>query len=316
MEKPTISIWEKNIIQMNLHPSLCILILITFMLKKIYEESLHSYILTVKILIVLFSITCFDHILKPFYTYEHHQSDGTIVIKRNLMLNSWFPYDTKTHFWKTYILQSFWALALGSGIFFSYFVVFCLFFYAIAQLRIINYIMNNFKTYQSKIAFKELQIDSAESMFKFCIEKHQHIIKFIGNVNKALGLVILVDFLQNSIQMTCILVQILESDDFSFAVILYEANFIVLIICRLCVLYYNGNKITLLSELLANTAYQLNWYDESQRFKFMLNMFLLRCRKPLFIKMGPFGSIGLPAIISVLKATYSYVMLIINKSQE
>ncbi|KAL1489891.1 hypothetical protein ABEB36_013819 [Hypothenemus hampei] len=190
--------------------------------------------------------------------------------------------------------------------------MFCVIFYAIGQLRIIHYIINNFKTYQGKLVSKGFQIDSANFTFKFIINKHQQIIKFIDTINNALHLVIIFDFLQNSVQITCVLIEIYERDEISVFITLYAIALFALIIYRLFILSYNSHEITLLSQLLANDIYQGEWYNESRHFKFMLKMFIMRCLKPLSIKLGPFGIIGLPSLISVLKAAYSYVMLLIN----
>ncbi|KAL1490027.1 hypothetical protein ABEB36_013939 [Hypothenemus hampei] len=280
-----------------------------FKLKEIYEDSVNNYINNAKILTIFCCGVAFSLVYKPFSTYriDRQLSNGLIkVMERPLPLNSWFPYDVQKHFWETYVFQVLWCVIFGLSVFFSYFVVFCVLFSAIGQLKIIHYILKNFQTYQDKkFTFSnQFQSDPAEFTFKFCIRKHQQLIRFIDTTNDALNLIIIMDFLQNSIQMTCVLVEIYKCDYISVSLTFYAVSLFTLIIYRLIALYYNSNEITVLNELLINTAYcQINWYHESKHFKFMLNMFIMRCLKPMFIKIGPFGVIGLPSLISGLIVT-------------
>ncbi|KAL1490032.1 hypothetical protein ABEB36_013943 [Hypothenemus hampei] len=286
-----------------------------YVLKEIYDNSVKNYINNSKILSILLSGVALVLFSRPFVEYEEHLENGVVDIKRPLPADLWFPYDTQTHFWKTFVFQILWCVICGCSAIFSYFVMFCVIFYAIGQLRIMHYIINNFKTYQSKLVPEESEIDPAEFTFKFLINKHQKIIKFIDTINKALRLVVMLDFLQNSIQITCVLVEIYERDVISVSFALYVTSLFSLIIYRLFILSFNCHEITLLSELLTNITYQVEWYNESQLFKFMLKMFIMRCSKPLFIRIGSFGVIGLPSLISVFKATYSYIMLFINTQE-
>ncbi|KAL1489927.1 hypothetical protein ABEB36_013853 [Hypothenemus hampei] len=283
-----------------------------YVLKEIYDNSVKNYINNSKMLSILLPGAALTLVFRPFVEYEEHLENGVVDIKRQLPAELWFPYDTQIHFWKTYFVQILWCVVCGCSAIFSYFVMFCVIFYAIGQLRIMHYIINNFKTYQSKLVPEESEIDPAEFTIKFIINKHQKVINFIDTINKALGMVIMFDFLQNSIQITCVLVEIYERDVISVSFALYVTSLFSLIIYRLFILSFNCHEITLLSQLLANNIYQGEWYNESRHFKFMLKMFIMRCLKPLFIRIGPFGAIGLPSLISVFKATYSYIMLFIN----
>uniref|UniRef100_M3UZF2 Odorant receptor 21 n=1 Tax=Ips typographus TaxID=55986 RepID=M3UZF2_IPSTY len=84
---------------------------------------------------------------------------------------------------------------------------------------------------------------------------------------------------------------------------------------RLVIYYYNGNEVIYKSEKLAMDIWNTDWYLRSNEDEKLIIIFLVRAQKPLKFDIGPFGALSLPAFLSVIGATYSYMMLFINTNK-
>ncbi|XP_049821237.1 uncharacterized protein LOC126265032 [Aethina tumida] len=84
-------------------------------------------------------------------------------------------------------------------------------------------------------------------------------------------------------------------------------------VSHLTILYWNADLIRSESMQLAQHAYLYSdWHKGNTRFKFLIQIFILRTQGPLSLAIGPFGEMSNLAFISVLKAAFSYLTFFRN----
>lgn len=82
-----------------------------------------------------------------------------------------------------------------------------------------------------------------------------------------------------------------------------------------CVLYtvfmifLHANDLTVESTEIADVIYDLNWYDQPQRFKTVLLLFMLRSQKPVELQAGIYP-LTLPTFMQLIKASYTYLTVL------
>ncbi|KAH1020313.1 hypothetical protein HUJ04_009994 [Dendroctonus ponderosae] len=94
-------------------------------------------------------------------------------------------------------------------------------------------------------------------------------------------------------------------------VVLTVASFLVSMIFRLILYYYHANNVIILSAELSYSMYESNWFDQTPKVQQIILIFMLRAQEPLTLRFGGFGVMSIESMIAILKATYSYVMLMI-----
>ncbi|KAJ8983700.1 hypothetical protein NQ317_009135 [Molorchus minor] len=78
---------------------------------------------------------------------------------------------------------------------------------------------------------------------------------------------------------------------------------------RLLVYYWYANEIMEQSSNVALAVWQSEWYEEPQKVKQMMLMMIMRSNKALTLDIGPFSTMTLNTLLGILKATYSYMMI-------
>ncbi|KAJ8976065.1 hypothetical protein NQ317_002540 [Molorchus minor] len=61
---------------------------------------------------------------------------------------------------------------------------------------------------------------------------------------------------------------------------------------------------------IGQALYANTWYEQPQKIKKMLIVMKMRCNRSLGLEIGPFAIMSLNIFIGILKATYSYMMLV------
>uniref|UniRef100_A0AAR5PP76 Odorant receptor n=1 Tax=Dendroctonus ponderosae TaxID=77166 RepID=A0AAR5PP76_DENPD len=210
-----------------------------------------------------------------------------------------------------------------------------LFFYFIRspviQLEILHHYLKHFKYYTARISVEPGNVAS-NIMMKKCIEMHQKVIKFVDIFNENFSNIMVLDFVQSSLRLASICVVITMTESVTVSSFGFTLIYLWISIIREYYIYHSGNEIIFLSSELVHSVYETDWHEENRQFKYMVAMFMVRAGKPLNIKIGPFGSLGLPALLSVtvrtrrfnhflttflqiLRASFSYFSLVTGTQQ-
>ncbi|XP_066247356.1 odorant receptor Or2-like [Euwallacea similis] len=184
----------------------------------------------------------------------------------------------------------------------------------IRQLRKLDHFLRNFqdfkRKYQALNAIEDEQM-AAFLFFKHLIARHENIIQYVNTYNKNMAYTMVFDFIQSSIQIASVITQI-SGNKITLMLVGSITMFIITTMLRLSLYYYHANELLILSQKLSHSIWESNWPDETPKIKFMVLIFIMRVQKPLAFTIGPFSQMSIVSFISILKATYSYVMLILT----
>ncbi|XP_076273498.1 odorant receptor 30a-like [Rhynchophorus ferrugineus] len=262
-------------------------------------------------LIILFIITML-YIVRPLFVEGYIKvADNSTAVIKSLPLSSWFPFDEQIFYLAAYIWHIFDSLIGASFVTYTDILMFSIIVYPTGQLRILRHVVRNFESYKQRIKrYYNIGTDEEAAIvtFRECIFKHKDEISYVDNFNSTMSTLMVFDFLQSSLQIATILTQIL-GNDVTLILVLFVGAFFVGMILRLVLYYYYANDVVLLSADLSVSLWQSNWYEQSPQVKFMMMIFMMRCQKSLKLFIGPFSVMSLDSLISILKATYSYIML-------
>nr|ALR72562.1 odorant receptor OR17 [Colaphellus bowringi] len=76
------------------------------------------------------------------------------------------------------------------------------------------------------------------------------------------------------------------------------------IVCR------GGQRLSEASLAVGDVIYRVNWYNLETDLQRDLKMVMLRSRKPVYLRAGPFGPMTYSTIVTILKTCYSYITLL------
>ncbi|KAF5308136.1 hypothetical protein FQR65_LT06315 [Abscondita terminalis] len=82
--------------------------------------------------------------------------------------------------------------------------------------------------------------------------------------------------------------------------------FTILTIC------YHGNQVTVKSLEVADTCYELNFIGSDIRLQKILIILMQRSQRPIIMRIGKFAPLSFATAVGILKAAYSYLMLLQN----
>ncbi|XP_066246791.1 odorant receptor 10-like [Euwallacea similis] len=248
-------------------------------------------------------VVSFLYFLHPFFMdLPTVESNNETITLKTLPLSTWWPIDVQRNYWLAYCWNVCDGTLGSSFVINSDMLTFSLVVFAVSQLDILSYRLSQFKLMES----------GNKKMFIGLIRQHQDIIAYVDAFNDGMKYVMLFDFLQSSVQFTTTMLQLLVMT-INFQNVFFVGQFLMTMVMRIAIYYFNGNKIIYKSQKLAIDLWKTDWYLHNQQTKRLVSFFLLRAQKPLKFLIGPFGVMSLETFISILKATYSYMMLFVNR---
>ncbi|XP_066152031.1 odorant receptor 49b-like [Euwallacea fornicatus] len=243
------------------------------------------------------------YFLHPFFMdLSTVEINNTTITLKTLPLSTWWPIDVQKNYWLAYCWNVCDGTLGSSFVINSDMLTFSLVVFAVTQLDILSYRLSQFKLIES----------GNKETFIGLIRQHQDIIAYVDTFNDGMKYVMLFDFLQSSVQFATTMLQLFVMT-VNFQNVFFVGQFLMTMVMRVAIYYFNGNKIIYKSQRLATDLWNTDWYLHNEETKKLEFIFLLRAQKPLKFLIGPFGVMSLETFISILKATYSYMMLFINR---
>ncbi|KAH1009000.1 hypothetical protein HUJ04_001429 [Dendroctonus ponderosae] len=149
-------------------------------------------------------------------------------------------------------------------------------------------------------------IEDSFNDIKNIIVSHRRVIGFIRDVNKSIRYVVLVDVLLNSINIASLATYLTTARSGES---LFSVSYLLVQIMQVVVLGLLANEIKFQSQATANVLYNLNWHYLDTKNRKIFLMMLTQCQQIAVISIGPFGPMSINSVISVIKAAYSYMMV-------
>nr|QXE93243.1 odorant receptor 17 [Eucryptorrhynchus brandti] len=279
---------------------------------KIYET--YSKLTTINLVryLVLMVFVLLFHLLRPFFTSDCIVINGNQTVELKMFpVASWFPFDDQKYFLAAYVINFVSSMIGASFVAYTDVIMYPLITYPVSQLKILQHILKNVEDYQRKIKLQIPQENDnriAFVTFRCCVNKHREIIEYMDYFNESMGIFMIFDFLQSSLQFSSVVIQLLVVQA-SWWDWIFVTTFVCFLINRLLMYYYYANEVLLVSDNLSFAIWESGWYDQPKQVKFMMQIFMLRLTRPLKFDIGPFGFMSLNTFIAILKASYSYIML-------
>nr|QXE93253.1 odorant receptor 27 [Eucryptorrhynchus brandti] len=252
--------------------------------------------------VILYSIG-----ISRYLEYRHYNS----TVEKPLLLPMWCPFDHNQYYGLAFF-SGFFMLVIASN---CSVVVQLLFFtlvtHAIIQLKSLGILAKNFHKF-CEIDGSQLecvQKDPAITMLRHICFKHKSIISYVEKFNMAMRNILLLEFLLNSLNIASQIVRLFLLNE-PFWIKIFVGVFCNVEIVRLFLTAWHANEVQVQSVALADALFASNWYEQSEKAKKMIQIMMMRSRKPLSISIGPFFPMTLDTAISTMKAAYSYVTLI------
>ncbi|XP_060525853.1 odorant receptor 30a-like [Cylas formicarius] len=219
------------------------------------------------------------------YTRQFRNLNQT---QKPLPMNLWYPFDRNRHYVFVLIDQnirpSMACLCIG--------VVSASVNSVIVFLKLqLTLLQRNFRSFDGC---------KGNDLKALCVE-HQKLIEFVAIFNGAMRNIIFLEYTVSSLTFATVIFQITTGDQlvFSFTMLAY-------ISLQLLTFAWNSNEILIQSIELAKAIYESRWYDQSKSTKLLLYTMMMRCQKPLCLRIGLLGVMDLNAGLSRLKLGYSY----------
>ncbi|XP_066259616.1 odorant receptor 67a-like [Euwallacea similis] len=279
------------------------------LIQKLDKENIENANWKCEIYIYFLIIVCFIYFTKAIIVgpVEETYSNSTKII-RELPLSSWFPFDVQEHY------KCIAGILGTNNLIVIDILMISLILYPCRQLKKLDHLLRNFQNfkwkYQTLNAIEDEET-AAFLFFKHLIVRHDNIIQYVNIYNNNMGYPMVFDFIMSSFQIATALTQV-SGNEITLLLIASISTFSISILIRLCLYYYNADELFILSQKLTHSIWESNWPDETPKIKCMILMFITRVQKPLVFTIGPFGVMSIQSFISILQATYSYVMLIMT----
>ncbi|KAH1020312.1 hypothetical protein HUJ04_009993 [Dendroctonus ponderosae] len=161
---------------------------------------------------------------------------------------------------------------------------------------------------------KQLLLNSFSDIVKLSIETIQRVynieyaflytFSYVTYFNDAMGASMVFDFFQSSFQIAAILTQVL-GNQITWVMFVFVSTFFVSMVFRLILYYYHANDVMYLSQRLSYSIWEANWFEQPNRLKRMILMFILRTQKPLTYRIGIFSVMTLQSCIYSAELSYS-----------
>ncbi|KAL1490686.1 hypothetical protein ABEB36_013341 [Hypothenemus hampei] len=175
--------------------------------------------------------------------------------------------------------------------------------YAKTELTVLNTCMRNLHLY-SKTEDEILQ-----NLRKLVI-KHQRIITFVEKLSMMIRFAFLIDFCITAIVSATSVLQMVYLHT-TLVGKLFQIFFVVSEWFQIFSVSWFANEIRIESTALSGALYETKWYNYSQRIKQLISIMMIRSQEPLTMHIGPFDVLTNNAVLRALRATYSYITLLL-----
>nr|XP_003707222.2 PREDICTED: odorant receptor 13a-like [Megachile rotundata] len=155
-----------------------------------------------------------------------------------------------------------------------------------------------------------------KEQLKFFINRHQDIILLTERIEKLFTYAALSQLLSNTLNTCCLgfLIVIAFNIDNGLPILIKSILFYVVVWLDAYLYCFAGEYLSTKSKLICETAYKCLWYDLHPNESQLLVLPILRSQKGLKLTFGKFSSLSLESFMSMMKASASYMSVLLAMS--
>ncbi|XP_048516116.1 odorant receptor 43a [Athalia rosae] len=210
---------------------------------------------------------------------------------RSLPYSIWLPYSTEPilNYILTYIVLTLMAIIGMPMTVASDCTISGLMMVTCSQLEILQFRLARLNT---------------RSDVKECVQHHNIISKFAGEIGKIFGAAVFVHFLLSMLNICSVIYVVSKAESKSGLII--SALFLLCMLIQLLLYCWNGNEVFLRSQAVTHTAMDsTSWVILPQEMKKAFLLIMARSQKPMHMKAGGILDLSLSTYMMILKTSYS-----------
>ncbi|XP_023716643.1 odorant receptor coreceptor [Cryptotermes secundus] len=149
------------------------------------------------------------------------------------------------------------------------------------------------------------------SAIKYWVERHKHVVRFVGNIGDTYGSALLLHMLTSTVTLTLLAYQATKIE----AVDVYACSvigYLVYTLGQVFLFCFFGNRLIEESSSVMEAAYSCQWYDGSEEAKTFIQIVCQQCQKAMSISGAKFFTVSLDLFASVLGAVVTYFMVLVQ----
>ncbi|XP_060524237.1 odorant receptor 49b-like [Cylas formicarius] len=217
-----------------------------------------------------------------------------------VIVNYWYPFDKKKYYTFVLIDQNIRPTlsCICIGVVSAF--VNCIIMFVRLQLKLLQYSFRNFHRFPTH----GVHLETVKNTLRVLCVRHQQLIQYVEDLNESFKNILLLEYIVSAVLLAALILQITGGNQPLLICL-------VLLICivQLLTFAWSANEITVQSSELARALFESKWYDQNTPAKLMTQIMMMRCQKPLSLRIGPFGVMDLNVGLSRLKLGYSYTSL-------
>ncbi|XP_050548961.1 odorant receptor coreceptor [Daktulosphaira vitifoliae] len=149
------------------------------------------------------------------------------------------------------------------------------------------------------------------SAIKYWVERHKHVVKYVGLITDCYGSALLMHMLVSTVILTILAYQATKINGINvFA--LSTIGYILYSFAHIFMFCIHGNELIEESSSVMEAAYSCHWYDGSEEAKTFVQIVCQQCQKPLIVSGAKFFNVSLDLFASVLGAAVTYFMVLVQ----
>ncbi|PSN57630.1 Odorant receptor 119 [Blattella germanica] len=142
------------------------------------------------------------------------------------------------------------------------------------------------------------------------VKDHQQILKIINEVNDAFSSMFFMTIMLGALSLSLALFVVAVNPDFSNK--LKNASAVMVLLIYGWIIFSNGEDVKEEGIKIHHTAYNLQWFKHSTKFKKILQIIIMRSQKPCGIMLGPLMDMTIENYSNILNTAYSYFTLLVQ----
>uniref|UniRef100_A0A6P7GTK5 Uncharacterized protein LOC114342098 n=1 Tax=Diabrotica virgifera virgifera TaxID=50390 RepID=A0A6P7GTK5_DIAVI len=181
----------------------------------------------------------------PIETVIHPVTNVTYY-QRPLPTQCWLPFDGIVYYKTAFFVEALTLILVANMTFAMDIFFFSTLTYILEQLRILRLLLNHFEKYTKNIEVQILCTSNTADIvtLQLFIVEHQRIMRFINDFNQQMRSMMLIDFLQSSLQFGVFAVFMLCELENDYATSAIISSFIVTWAAILTTFYWYGSEVT------------------------------------------------------------------------
>ncbi|XP_054735273.1 LOW QUALITY PROTEIN: odorant receptor 63a [Anastrepha obliqua] len=147
---------------------------------------------------------------------------------------------------------------------------------------------------------------------RYTIFTYQRIAKYVDQIQAIFRHISLSQFVLSLIVFGFVLFEMSFGLESSVTIFIRMIMYLMAAGTQIVLYCYNGQQLTIASEQIPISFYSCNWYEETEKFKQLVRMMIMRTNRHFFLEVSWFTFMNLATLIALFRMSGSYFLLLRN----